>query len=365
MQLTIITPEAKIFNLEVIPETELEHIKAMCEFESGIPSSEIQLSWNGQLLDVKKTLSAYGVSNGEVLKLQRIQGTSELKQARESPTPNLPEIDFGSMKMPEKRNAKQSDPNVEEGIQEVIELHRMNGVNENYAAAMEHAPESFAKVLMLYIDCKVNGHPVKAFVDSGAQQTMMSQRCAERCDTMRLVDKRWAGTARGVGTQRIIGRIHLCPIQIQGDFFSTSFDVLKEMDMDILLGLDMLKRHQCTLDFKNNKLIIGTTGTETPFLGEADAPENARLNRPESDASQEEMETDDGQQAERTEKSASEASGVPSQPSSTTPSLPEADILTLISQGFSRQQATDELTKANGNVDQALAALLAKAFTFP
>lgn len=57
-------------------------------------------------------------------------------------------------------------------------------------------------------------------------------------------------------------------IQIGNDHLTTSFSVLEEQPMDMLLGLDMLKRHQCCIDLKKNVLKIGTTGTETSFLAE-------------------------------------------------------------------------------------------------
>lgn len=44
---------------------------------------------------------------------------------------------------------------------------RLKNVESNMESAIEFVPESFGQVVMLYIDCKVNGHPVKAFVDSG------------------------------------------------------------------------------------------------------------------------------------------------------------------------------------------------------
>ena len=114
-------------------------------------------------------------------------------------------------------------------------------------AALEFTPESFSRVVMLYLNIKVNGVPVKALVDSGARATVMSERCAERCNIMRLVDRRYAGIAFGVGRQKIIGRVHLGQLQIGNDFLTSSFQVLENQAEDMLLGLDMLKRHQVIL----------------------------------------------------------------------------------------------------------------------
>jgi hypothetical protein len=58
---------------------------------------------------------------------------------------------------------------------------------------------------------------------------------------------RWAGIAKGIGVEKIIGRIHMVQIQIENDFLISSFSVLERQPMDMLLGLDMLRRHQVSL----------------------------------------------------------------------------------------------------------------------
>merc|ERR1719187_3075580 len=246
------------------------------------------------------------------------------------------------------------------------EIEQKN-IDQNMELAMEASPESFGSVIMLYINCTVNGHQVKAFVDSGAQATIMSQKAAERCNIMRLVDKRWAGIAKGVGTQKIIGRVHMAQIQIKDDFLTSSFSILEEQPMDMLLGLDMLKRHQCCIDLARNVLVIGSTGNETNFLAESDLPECARLSGGQRADGKSASEVEDQQIAEAMARSQSEMKKEEPKNKDILPEdkFSEADVQTLMAYGFPRDKCIEELRTSNGDVTLATAALFAKSIRTP
>ncbi|GAA5887166.1 hypothetical protein JCM16303_002211 [Sporobolomyces ruberrimus] len=328
MLLTVATEDGNTFNLDLDGSMEVETLAALIEADSGIEPGNQLLFFSGrQLTNPKDSLESYGIRSGDMLLLRQkssqpsatgssssssrpapvagrnVDEDSEVMRRQLLGNPQLmaqlrannPEFASAAENDPSKfrqflhqmasmqesarlqqqheTSLLNSDPYNIEAQKKIEEAIRQEAVLENMEQAMEQMPESFGQVHMLYVETEVNGVPVKAFVDSGAQSTIMSPECAERCGIMRLIDKRFAGMARGVGTAKILGRVHSAQLKMGSDLFlGCSFTILEGKDVDLLFGLDMLKRHQACIDLSQDALVI--QGRKIPFLAEHELPKN-------------------------------------------------------------------------------------------
>ncbi|KAL8281415.1 hypothetical protein RQP46_006099 [Phenoliferia psychrophenolica] len=434
--LTFATEDGNTFNVDVDLSMELENVMALLEAESGIPTADQLVFYSGrQLTGLKETLESYGVQQDDMLLVRQksqapqpaatsvagrnvdeesetmrrqILGNPQLMAQLRSNQPELAEAAAtnptrfrellsqlnamqSSAKLQQQHEAEllNSDPYNIEAQRKIEEAIRQEAVLENLESAMENMPEAFGSVHMLYVETEVNGHAVKAFVDSGAQATIMSPSCAEKCGIMRLLDKRFAGMARGVGTAKILGRVHSAQLKMGTDLFlQCSFTIMEGKDVDLLFGLDMLKRHQACIDLAKDALVI--QGREIRFLSEHELPKAFQ-------GDDDDMELDEQGNAipPPAPPAASSSSAAPPAPSSSTPfpgsghslasstptptpaptsssstptpasaptpaaaaptaaAFPEAHIESLIALGVSREEAIRYLEASGGNAEMA------------
>ncbi|CEL59280.1 DNA damage-inducible protein 1 OS=Cryptococcus neoformans var, neoformans serotype D (strain B-3501A) GN=DDI1 PE=3 SV=1 [Rhizoctonia solani AG-1 IB] len=425
MKLSFATDTGEVYGLEADESMEVENLMALLEAECGIPVNEQSIAHEGrELNDPKATLTSAGVQDGAMLQLRRkavvagrnVAHDEEMMRLQILGDPNLmrqlretqPELADAVQNDPQRfgellrshrerqRDAELSqqrevaalnaDPYNIEAQKRIEEAIRQQAVLENMEHAMEYSPEFFGRVIMLYIPVEVNGFKVKAFVDSGAQQTIMSPECAEQCGLLRLLDKRFAGIAKGVGTAKILGRVHSAQLKLADLHLPCAFTIMEGRDVDLLFGLDMLKAHQACIDLE--KSVLRIQGREVKFLSEHELPDKARHDTSADLEGSKSQTPSASTPAPNTEPASSSSTpappqqfpgagntlgsapasnpnpnpGIPrpaprQQPPPAHSSFPEEHITTLQGFGATREQAIQLLQAAGGNLDVAAALL--------
>ncbi|KAK4275252.1 hypothetical protein QN277_018368 [Acacia crassicarpa] len=405
MRITVMTADEQILTLDVDPHESVENVKALLEVETQVPLQQQQLLFNGREMSNSEKLSALGVKDEDLVMMvsaapsgapanapakdlgfnpdgsavnpaafqQHIRQDSNLIGQLFQTDPELAQAILGNdlnkiQELLRVRHQQRSelqrqkdeelallyaDPFDVEAQKKIEAAIRQKGIDENWAAALEYNPEGFARVVMLYVDMEVNGVPLKAFVDSGAQSTIISKSCAERCGLLRLLDQRYKGIAHGVGQSEILGRIHVAPIKIGNIFYPCSFLVLDAPNMEFLFGLDMLRKHQCSIDLKDNVLRVGGGEVSVPFLQEKDIPsrfldEERYAKEASSSGALATGTADRSGSAPKGGQSSGGASGGTSQESEF-----EAKVSKLVELGFGREAVVQALKLFNGNEEQA------------
>jgi len=243
-----------VSQLTVSRDTDVDTLKDLIQVELEIPREEQEIHYNGKKLNDNESLRSIDFKHHDLifLKIQQLKQPPQQQSQQNHPSP-----------IPSNLNNTKEQRHIEEHI-------RQQNIQENLQNALEFTPEAFGRVVMLYIPCKINQVPVRAFVDTGAQTTIMSRDCAEKCNLLRLVDSRFGGVAVGVGSAPILGRVHLAQMQIGKTFFPISLSIIGNTSggPDLILGLDQLKKHGADIHLLRNTLTIG--GEVVSFLAEKD-----------------------------------------------------------------------------------------------
>jgi predicted aspartyl protease len=108
--------------------------------------------------------------------------------------------------------------------------------------------------LSMKVFCEVNGHRVAALIDTGADVSIISSRCAKDCGISDSIDTTQTGSVTGVGSGQIVGKIDNLKLKIGPVSFQNKISILNNANCDLILGTDLLERLKTKICFKDSQI---------------------------------------------------------------------------------------------------------------
>ena len=140
MRLTVTNPQGDVAVLNVTSDTTMEQLAAKVEEALHIPVRQQQVFFKNNIIPRTGTVSSHGMQPDDMLLITRRENT----------------------RIPQNNTATSSGDFMSADAQRRIEEEiRQKNVEHNMAQAIEYNPEGFASVVMLFVDCKINGVAAK------------------------------------------------------------------------------------------------------------------------------------------------------------------------------------------------------------
>ncbi|PIC49050.1 hypothetical protein B9Z55_007787 [Caenorhabditis nigoni] len=106
---------------------------------------------------------------------------------------------------------------------------------------------------MVRINLEIDGFPITAIVDTGAEFSIISKSLAEKCGIIQKLDSRFQVETQGLGgDSQALGKIFDVELEFSGHFLPVVLTVFEEfcLGCDLIIGVDILTAYNADIDLK-------------------------------------------------------------------------------------------------------------------
>lgn len=114
------------------------------------------------------------------------------------------------------------------------------------------------------VKVSINGNQYFALLDTGAEANVINKKIIDECNLNDYVDKRIIMSVKGIGQNNIIGCIPYLNVNIHDYEYPVNFNIMKDIDFDIILGQSFMMFYKAKLDFEKRKFCM--SDIEIPLI---------------------------------------------------------------------------------------------------